>query len=182
MSELHKFLFDGLPVRGMLVRLTDGWTEILRRRASNTTTGAYAVPVRDMLGEMVAAAALMQANIKFDGSLELQIFGDGPVKLAVVEVQSDLSLRATATVEGPVDAAASLSQMVNVANAGRCAITLDPNSKFPGQQPYQGVVPLFDDRRHKIEKISAVLEHYMLQSEQLDTTLVLAANGQVAAG
>ncbi len=182
MSELHKFLFDGLPVRGMLVRLTDGWTEILRRRASNTTTGPYAVPVRDMLGEMVAAAALMQANIKFDGSLELQIFGDGPVKLAVVEVQSDLSLRATATVEGAVDETASLSQMVNVSNGGRCAITLDPHSKFPGQQPYQGVVPLFDDGRHKIEKISAVLEHYMLQSEQLDTTLVLAANDQVAAG
>jgi len=181
-SELHKFLFDGLPVRGMVVRLTDTWTEILRRRASNDTTGAYAVPVRDMLGEMVAAAALMQANIKFDGSLILQIFGDGPVKLAVVEVQPDLALRATATVVGQLDAAATLSQMVNVANEGRCAITLDPNNKFPGQQPYQGVVPLFDDQGRKIEKLSAVLEHYMLQSEQLDTTLVLAANDQIAAG
>ena len=182
MSELHKFLFDGLPVRGMVVRLSDTWTEILRRRASNTGTGAYAVPVRDMLGEMVAAAALMQANIKFDGSLVLQIFGDGPVKLAVVEVKPDLALRATATVIGEVDDAATLSQMVNAGNEGRCAITLDPTNKFPGQQPYQGVVPLFDDKRYKIEKISAVLEHYMLQSEQLDTTLVLAANGQVAAG
>lgn len=182
MSELHKFLFDGLPVRGMVVRLTDTWTEILRRRASNSTTGAYAVPVRDMLGEMVAAAALMQSNIKFDGSLVLQIFGDGPVKLAVVEVEPDLALRATATVVGQVDAAATLSQMVNVSNEGRCAITLDPNSKFPGQQPYQGVVPLFDDQGRKIEKLSAVLEHYMLQSEQLDTTLVLAANDQIAAG
>jgi molecular chaperone Hsp33 len=44
------------------------------------------------------------------------------------------------------------------------------------------VVPLFDDRKHKIEKVSQVLEHYMLQSEQLDTTLVLAANEYVAAG
>ena len=182
MSELHKFLFDGLPVRGMVVRLTDTWTEILRRRASNSNTGAYAEPVRDMLGEMVAAAALMQSNIKFDGSLTLQIFGDGPVKLAVVEVQPDLALRATATVIGSVDPTTTLSQMVNVDNAGRCAITLDPNNKFPGQQPYQGVVPLFDDQGHKLEKLSAVLEHYMLQSEQLDTTLVLAANDQVAAG
>ena len=182
MSELHKFLFDGLPVRGMLVRLTDTWTEILQRRASNSTTGAYAEPVRDMLGEMTAAAALMQANIKFDGSLVLQIFGDGPVKLAVVEVQPDLALRATATVVGEVNSASTLSQMVNVTNEGRCAITLDPTTKFPGQQPYQGVVPLFDDKRHKLEKVSAVLEHYMLQSEQLDTTLVLAANDQVAAG
>jgi molecular chaperone Hsp33 len=181
-SELHKFLFDGLPVRGMLVRLTDTWTEILRRRASNSTHGAYPDPVRDMLGEMTAAAALMQANIKFDGSLVLQIFGDGPVKLAVVEVQPDLALRATATVVGEVNSASTLSQMVNVGNEGRCAITLDPTTKFPGQQPYQGVVPLFDDKRHKLEKVSAVLEHYMLQSEQLDTTLVLAANDQVAAG
>jgi molecular chaperone Hsp33 len=181
-SELHKFLFDGLPVRGMVVRLTEAWAEILRRRASNSSNGAYETPVRDMLGEMVAAAALMQANIKFDGSLVLQIFGDGPVKLAVVEVQSDLALRATATVMGQVDTLATLSQMVNVNNEGRCAITLDPNSKFPGQQPYQGVVPLFDDRKHKIEKVSQVLEHYMLQSEQLDTTLVLAANEYVAAG
>lgn len=182
MSELHKFLFDGLPVRGVLVRLTDAWQEVLRRRASNSTTGGYPEPVRNMLGEMVAAAALMQSNIKFDGALVLQIFGDGPVKLAVVEMQPDLALRATATVNGEVDASATLSQMVNVGNEGRCAITLDPTTKFPGQQPYQGVVPLFDDQGHKIEKMSAVLEHYMLQSEQLDTTLVLAANDQVAAG
>jgi molecular chaperone Hsp33 len=182
MSELHKFLFDGLPVRGVLVRLTDAWTEILQRRASNSITGAYAPEVRDMLGEMTAAAALMQAILKFDGSLVLQIFGDGPVKVAVVEVQSDLALRATATVQPQVEPGATLSQMVNVRNLGRCAITLDPKTKFPGQQPYQGVVPLFDDHGHAIEKLSAVLEHYMLQSEQLDTTLVLAADDKVAAG
>ncbi len=182
MSELHKFLFDGLPVRGVLVRLTDAWTEVLRRRASNSTAGAYPLPVRDMLGEMTAAAALMQANIKFDGALVLQIFGHGPVKLAVVEVQSDLALRATATLNGAVAADASMSSMVNESNQGRCAITLDPKTKFPGQQAYQGVVPLFDDAGHAIEKLSEVLEHYMLQSEQLDTTLVLAADDKVAAG
>jgi len=182
MSELHKFIFDGLPVRGMLVRLTDTWTEILRRRASNTTTGSYPGPVRDMLGEMVAAAALMQSNIKFDGSLGLQIFGDGPVSRAVVEVQPDLALRATATLSRSVADVATLSAMVNVHNKGRCAITLDPKNRFPGQQPYQGVVPLFDDHGQPIEKLSAVLEHYMLQSEQLDTTLVLAADDTIAAG
>jgi len=162
--------------------LTDTWTEILRRRQSNTHSGAYPQSVQNMLGEMTAAAALMQANIKFDGALVLQMMGDGPVKLAVVEVQPDLAVRATASVLGPVEADASLSSMVNVGNEGRCAITLDPITKFPGQQPYQGVVPLFDDAGQKIEKMSAVLEHYMLQSEQLDTTLVLAANEQVAAG
>lgn len=182
MSELHKFLFDGLPVRGALVRLTDAWGEILQRRASNSQMGALPPAVRDMLGEMTAAATLMQSNIKFDGTLVLQIFGDGPVKVAVAEVQSDLSLRAAATIVGQLREQASLSEMVNNANLGRCAITLDPRIKFPGQQPYQGVVPLFDDQGQKIERLSEVLEHYMLQSEQLDTTLVLAADGQTAAG
>ena len=182
MSELHKFLFEGLPVRGMLVRVTDGWTEVLRRRAEGSAAGAYPVPVQELLGEMVAAACLMQANIKFNGALILQIFGDGPVKLAVAEVQPDLALRATATVTAGVSADANLSAMVNVNNQGKCAITLDPKDRFPGQQPYQGVVPLFGDRREKLDKLSEVLEHYMLQSEQLDTRLVLAADGQVAAG
>ena len=59
----------------MVVRLTDAWTEILRRRESNSATGAYPQPVRELLGEMVAAGALMQSNIKFDGALILQIFG-----------------------------------------------------------------------------------------------------------
>ncbi len=182
MSELHKFIFEGLPVRGAVVRLTDAWGEILRRRASNTSHGAYPPAVQNLLGEMTAAAVLMQSNIKFNGALVLQVFGDGPVKLAVVEVQSNLAVRATATVNGVVDAQASLSQLVNVDNAGRCAITLDPQDRQPGQQPYQGVVPLFGDHREKLEKFSDVLQHYMLQSEQLDTTLVLAADDKVAAG
>ncbi|MDZ7866588.1 Hsp33 family molecular chaperone HslO [Acidovorax sp.] len=182
MSELHKFLFDGLPVRGMLVRLTDAWTDILRRRAGNSATGAYAAPVTELLGEMAAAGVLMQSNIKFNGALVLQVFGDGPVKLAVAEVQSDLSLRATATVTSEVPADARLSQMVNVAGGGRCAITLDPKNRHPGQQPYQGVVPLHGDHHEKLERLSDVLQHYMLQSEQLDTVLVLGANETVAAG
>ncbi|RZL53822.1 MAG: Hsp33 family molecular chaperone HslO [Variovorax sp.] len=182
MSELHKFLFDGMPVRGMIVRLTDGWQEILARRASNTATGAYARPVAELLGEMTAAATLMQANIKFNGSLILQVFGDGPVKVMVAEVKHDLALRATATVVGELASDARLPDLVNVHNKGRCAITLEPQGRLPGQQPYQGVVPLFGDDGEKLDKLSDVLQHYMLQSEQLDTTLVLAADDKVAAG
>ena len=204
MSQLHKFLFDGLPVRGAIVRLTDAWTEILARRkaspeeraagaalpavgaqppaGSATADGEWAVPVRELLGEMAAAGVLMQSNIKFNGALILQIFGDGPVKIAVAEVQHDLSLRATAKVVGNVAPDARLAQLVNVGNKGRCAITLDPKDRFPGQQPYQGVVPLYGDHGEKLGKLSEVLEHYMLQSEQLDTTLVLAADDKVAAG
>ncbi len=182
MSELRKFLFDGLPVRGMLVRLTDCWQEVLRRRAAGGNDPHYPSPVRRLLGEMTAAATLMQSNIKFNGALVLQIFGDGPVKLLVVEVQPDLSFRATAKVVGEVPENATLSQMVNVHNKGRCAVTLDPRDRLPGQQPYQGVISLWDDRGQPIERFSEVLQHYMLQSEQLDTTLVLAANEQMAGG
>jgi molecular chaperone Hsp33 len=179
MSEVIKFLFEGLPVRGMLVRLTDSWQEVLRRRE---TIGAHPPEVRVLLGEMTAAGVLMQANLQFNGALVLQIFGDGPVKLAVVEVQPELSFRATATVVGEVPASARLEAMLNVHGQGRCAITLDPKDKFPGQQPYQGVVPLHGDQREPLQDVSQVLEHYMLQSEQLDTQLVLAANDSVAAG
>lgn len=179
MSELHRFLFDGLPVRGMLVRLTDSWQELLSRHAQG---GGYPAPVSQLLGEMAAAAVLMQGNIKFNGALVLQIFGDGPVKVAVAEVQPDFAFRATATVTGDLASDAPLSQMVNRQGKGRCAITLDPKGRQPGQQPYQGVVPLYGDRQEPLERLSEVLEHYMLQSEQLDTRLVLAANGEVAAG
>jgi molecular chaperone Hsp33 len=177
-STLLRFLFEGLPVRGALVRLTDGWQEALRRRGS---VGAYAPEVNALLGELTAAGLLMHAQLKFDGALVLQIFGDGPVKLAVAEVQADGGFRATATVQGEV-AAGGLEALVNAHGRGRCAITLDARNRRPGQPPYQGVVPLHGDRREPLQQVQQVLEHYMLQSEQLDTRLVLAADGQVAAG
>ena len=180
MSELHKFIFEGLPVRGMLVRLTDSWREVLQRRAASND--AFPEPVRVLLGEMAAAGVLMQSSIKSDGALVLQVYGDGPVKLAVVEVQSDLAFRVTAKVVGEVVPHAQVEAMLNVHGQGRCAITLDPKTKFPGQTPYQGVVSLHGDQLEPLQKISEVLEHYMLQSEQLDTCLILAANDDTAAG
>ena len=187
MSELHKFIFDGLPVRGAIVRLTDAWQEILQRRAGNLETGAYPEAVRALLGEMTAAGVLMQSNIKFNGALVFQVMGDGPVKLAVAEVQSDLSLRATATLVGEANLPlrgqlAPLAELVNAHGAGRCAVTLDPKDRQPGQNPYQGVVPLNDGAGGRFERLSDALQFYMMQSEQLDTVMVLAANDQIAAG
>ena len=179
MGELTKFLFEGLPVRGTLVRLSESWQELLRRRGD---ADAQPPQVQGLLGEMVAAGLLMHAHIKFEGALVLQIFGDGPVKLAVTEVQADLSFRATAKVVGEVPAGAQLEALLNVKGQGRCAITLDPKHKQPGQQPYQSVVSLHGDRREPLQQVQQELEHYMLQSEQLDTRLVLAANERVAAG
>jgi molecular chaperone Hsp33 len=101
-------------------------------------------------------------------------------------VQPDLALRATAQVTGDVGAQARLGDLLNQHGQGRCAITLDPLDRKPGQQPYQGVVPLStrdeEGREQPMQQLSEVIEHYMLQSEQLETKLVLAANDQVAAG
>ncbi len=186
-TELHRFLFEDLAVRGAIVRITTPWQEVLTRRAENAQTGAFPASVNALLGEMAAAAVLMQSNVKFNGALILQIMGDGPVKLAVAEATAaagdgGLTFRCTAKVQGEVVDGSSLTELVNVNNLGRCAITLDPLDRLPGQQAYQGVVPLFGDSHESLDAISQALEHYMLQSEQLDTKLVLACDESVAAG
>ncbi len=177
-GRLLRFLFDRQPVRGAVVRLDAAWRELLARRDA----APHPAPVRALLGEMVAAGLLMQSGLRFDGALVLQAQGDGPVKLAVAEVQGDLAFRATATLVGDVAADAGLEAMLNANGRGRCAITLDPRQRRADQPPYQGVVPLHGDRREPLQRIEQVLEHYMLQSEQLPTRLVLAADDAVAAG
>ncbi|WP_011297276.1 Hsp33 family molecular chaperone HslO [Cupriavidus necator] len=175
-DTLQKFLFDAAPVRGELVRMEATWREVLNRHA-------YPAPVRRVLGEMMAAAALLSANLKFNGALVMQLHGDGPVRMLVVECLSDLSMRATAKLAEGVQIAddATLADLVNVYGHGRFAITLDPKDKLPGQQPYQGIVPL-SDAHGPLASMSAVLEHYMQASEQLDTRLWLAADDHAAAG
>lgn len=170
-DRLLKFLFDRAPVRGEVVQLDAAWQRMIRFHD-------YPAPVISLLGQMTAAAALLAANIKFNGALTLQVHGDGPVRLLVVECQPDFRLRATAKLhaERPIAADAGLAQLVNVHGRGRCAITLDPRDRLPGQQPYQGVVPLEGD------SIASALETYMRQSEQLDTRLWLAASSTTAAG
>lgn len=169
-DRLLKFLFHGAPVRGELVRMADSWQQM-------TAHHDYPAPVKRLLGEMVAAAALLASNIKFNGALVMQVHGDGPVKLLVVEVQPDLALRATAKLrDEPIVDTASMADLINRSGRGRFAITLDPRDPLPGQQPYQGIVPLDG------ETMAGVLETYMRQSEQLDTKLVLAADDSVSAG
>jgi molecular chaperone Hsp33 len=170
-DRLLKFLFHGAPVRGELVQLDAAWQRMIQFHD-------YPAPVIALLGEMTAALALLAANIKFNGALTLQVHGDGPVRLMVVECQPDFRLRATAKIDPDAEIAAdaTLRALVNRHGQGRCAITLDPRDRLPGQQPYQGVVSLEGD------SIAAALESYMRQSEQLDTRMWLAANGEVAAG
>jgi molecular chaperone Hsp33 len=173
-DQLQKFMFNSAPVRGEIVSLHSTWREVLVRRS-------YPAPIRALLGEMMAAAALLSANLKFDGALVMQIHGDGPVKMLVVQCNSDLTMRATAKVVGEIDAAATLTELVNRNGGGRCAITLDPAGNMPGQQPYQGVVPLSDENG-PLNSMALILEQYMRRSEQLDTRLWLAADDDRAVG
>lgn len=170
-DTLLKFLFRDAPVRGEIVRLQDSWRQMVANHG-------YPAPVARLLGEMTAAAALLAANIKFDGALILQIQGNGPVRLLVVEVQPPMRLRATAKLRqtAAFGAEATLQALVNPGGEARCAITLDPSGRLPGQQPYQGVVPLIG------ETIAQVLENYLRQSEQVESRLWLAADEQAAAG
>jgi molecular chaperone Hsp33 len=168
---LQKFIFDNAAVRGELVEISDAWREIQARHD-------YPKAVRALLGEMVAAAALLSANLKFNGALVMQVHGDGPVKLLVVECDAELRLRATAKLSSNAVIAddATLTDLLNAHGKGRFVITLDPLEKMPGQQPYQGVVPLDG------KDIATVIENYMLRSEQMDTKLWLAADDHVARG
>ncbi|MDR9838738.1 Hsp33 family molecular chaperone HslO [Herbaspirillum huttiense] len=170
-DTLQKFLVDNAPVRGELVEISDTWRQVQARRD-------YPVAVRTLLGEMLAASALLSANLKFNGMIVMQIHGDGPVKLLVVECDSELQLRATAKLSDDAEIAddATLTDLVNANGNGRFVITLDPKDKLPGQQAYQGVVPLDG------ESVATVIENYMLRSEQLDTKLWLAADEKVSRG
>lgn len=187
MTKLNKFIFDGLPVRGALVRLTDPWQEILARQQQssaqeNGNTALLFPAVSELVGEMSAAAILLHTTIKFDGTLILQIQGDGPLKLAVAEVRSDIGVRSTANVQGKVPQMYRIDELCNVHGQGRCAIVLDPENRQPGQQPYQGVVPLNDEQGQPLVHLSEVIERYMQQSEQLPTHIILAADKNCAAG
>lgn len=170
-DTLHKFLFNNAPVRGEVVQLSHSWQRVQQQHH-------YPPSVMQLLGEMLAASALLSANLKFNGALIMQIHGDGPVRLLVVECNSDLTLRATAKLDpkAAIDPNADLQTLVNQHGQGRCVITLDPKDKLPGQQPYQGIVPLSGNN------IAQVLEHYMERSEQLHTRLWLAADNHTAAG
>ena len=159
----RRFLFEDTPIRGGWVALGDTCREVLGRHD-------YPPVLRRMLGELMAAAALLADNLKFRGSLVLQVQSPGPLRLLVVESTHELGLRAMAKWEGDLPEGADLQDL---AGSGRCVITLDPRD---GGNLYQGIVAL------EHGSIAALLEHYMQNSEQLATRIWLAADGGNARG
>lgn len=161
-DTLHRFVFEHAAIRGNLVYLDASWRTVLSHRN-------YPEPLRDALGELMAAATLLSATIKFSGSLIMQIQGAGPVELIVVECTSERQLRATADWTGDI-ARLNWPQLVG---EGKLAITIDP---VGGKERYQGIVSLEGG------SVSQALQDYLQRSEQLDSHLWLVADGERASG
>jgi molecular chaperone Hsp33 len=162
-DTLQRFIFEHAPIRGEVAHLDATWRAVLERHE-------YPTVLRAVLGELMAAGALLAATLKFEGSMILQLQGTGPVKLIVVECTSEQTLRATAKWNGMLSDDAALGDLLG---DGRFVITLAPGD---GKKSYQGVVAIDP------AGVAASLEHYMQRSEQLDTRLWLAANDDRAAG
>jgi molecular chaperone Hsp33 len=158
---LQRFLFPELACRGEIVRLTHTWKEVLAR-------ASYPAAVQSILGEALAATALLSATIKFDGSLSLQINGQGSLRMLLCQVRSGGGLRGLARVETDLH-----SQEQPLFVQARLAITIETGS--PAER-YQGVVDMSDSQ------VSRALETYFQRSEQLATRLWLTADGEQCAG
>lgn len=161
-DTLQRFLFEDEPIRGEIVHLDATWRAVLERHE-------YPPELSNVLGELMASAALLAATLKFDGAVILQIQGSGPVQLMIAECTAEHTLRATARWEGDL----SGQSFPGMIGQGRFVISLVPPD---GRQPYQGIVDLAG------LSIAACLEHYMQHSEQLETRLWLAAAKDRAAG
>jgi len=161
-DSLQRFVIEGRPVRGEIVHLDATWRAVLERHE-------YPLSLRTVLGELMAAAALLSSTIKFTGSLIFQVQGSGPVKLLVVECTSDQTMRATAKWDEPLQG----EHFRDLVGSGRFVITIAPED---AKQTYQGVVTL------EGTDVAGALEHYMATSEQIETRLWLASDDEHAAG
>lgn len=162
---IQRFLFDNTAVRGELVQLETSYQEALQKHN-------YPETIQQLLGEFMAAAALLTATIKIEGLLSLEARGQGQVSLLMAEcntgVPGNTQLRALANFNSTPEH----KELNKLLENGQLIITLDPKD---GTR-YQGIVEL------KHANLSACLEDYFEQSEQLPTRLWLAADSQRAGG
>lgn len=161
-DSLRRFLFEHLDARGEIVHLDAVWRTVLERRD-------YPPAVRQVLGEATAAAALLSAAIQFDGLMTLQIQASGPLRLVVVQVTPERTLRALARWDGEP----ATGPLRELCGDGALILNLDSGQ---GREPYQGVVSL------RGERLAEALEDYFERSEQLPTRIQLTADAQAAAG
>ena len=164
-DRLRRFLFEDAPVRGHWVRLSRSWIEA-REHQSLTP------PVRDLLGQSLAASVLLSASLKFTGTLTLQLAGgSGPVRMLVVQATDTRSIRGVAHLDDEAQTA-GLDFRALVAG-GRMVVSVEQGGRGPA---WQGIVPLDG------HSLAQCLENYFASSEQLPTAIVLAADEYGAAG
>lgn len=150
-NVLNRYLFEDLSVRGELVQLDDAYQQII-------TSKEYPAALQKLLGELLVSTTLLTATLKFEGSITIQLQGDGPVSLAVINGDHDQKVRGVARWEGDIAPDATLHEMMG---KGYLVITIDPKQ---GER-YQGVVGLEGDN------LTQVIENYFANSEQLKTRL-----------
>ncbi|MDQ7015975.1 MAG: Hsp33 family molecular chaperone HslO [Gammaproteobacteria bacterium] len=164
-DKLHRFTLDGSAVRGELVQLDESWQGLLAR-------ADYPLNLKRLLGEALAATALMAATLKMSGGgLTLQVSGgDGPVSLLVIQAKADGGLRGMAKWRDEVPEA-SLDKLFGA--QAQMVMTIDPGE---GQEQYQGVVEL------QGQGLADALQTYFIRSEQLPTRFWLCADEEGVAG
>ncbi|MDP2430664.1 MAG: Hsp33 family molecular chaperone HslO [Pseudomonadota bacterium] len=162
LNHVHPFLFEHLDIRGAIVSLDSAWRSLLARRG-------YPAPVANLLGEMSAVTTLIAANLKQAGRMTFQLRGEGPVNLLVLDCDEQLRLRGMAHWQA-IQEALSVPELLG---HGQLALTLDTAGM---KQPYQSLVPLTGD------SVAGIFEHYLTQSEQQPTRLMLAAGPERAVG
>lgn len=162
---LHRFDFEHLPVRGLLIHMDVSWRALHEHRD-------YPSSIQKILGESVVASVLLAATIKFDGQLTFQLKGDGPMHLLLAQCTAGLGVRGLARFKA-AELPVGESTLQQLAGDGHLTVTLESEDL---QQRYQGVVPIVDGR------LAQCLEAYFQQSEQLPTRLWLHANEQGVAG
>jgi len=161
-DQLKKFLSEDRSVRLESVHMQQTW---------------QAAQAHHTYPPFVAASTLLAATLKFDGSLLLQLQGDGAIALMVVECRADMSIRATIKLrDRPLPIQRDLQSLLNPGGTAKFIVVLDPPKNTLGRQAYQGVVPLEGDT------IAQALEQYMLRSEQLETRIWLAADTEHCTG
>lgn len=164
-DRIQRFLFERTNVRGEIVSLEQAYAEVLSRHD-------YPSAVNRLLGELLCAVALLTDTVKLDGTLSIEVRGEGALSLLMAESNPGGELRAIARLADTADLPADDIGFRELLGEGRIMITLDPTD---GHR-YQGIVALDQD------SLAGCLADYFAQSEQLPTRLWLAANGVRAGG
>ncbi|MCE1182025.1 MAG: Hsp33 family molecular chaperone HslO [Rhodocyclales bacterium] len=163
-SSVRRFLFEGLDIRGAFVQLGDSWQQMQAGRD-------YQPTVAQLLGETAAVTALIGAQLKQPGRLTLQLRGNGPIQLLVMDCNEQLQMRGMAR-SNPVVLPAPVPTLLGAQDGGQLMLSLDlPTARHP----YQSFVPMVGN------SISEIFEHYLEQSEQQPSRLFATAGSKAAA-